>query len=181
MTVHKLTAGDGYTYLTRQVASMDERRTPGQSLADYHTARGNPPGVWMRSGAAALELTGTPVSEAQVKALFGDGCHPNRGAMLAVRADIPETKLGASYPQYQPLASRRDRVATAVEEFEQEKRPATDVAGAQADRGEEARHERRPVAGFRPGLHRSSPRPLLWTVRTGGTPARVRRRRGRAV
>ena len=26
MTVHKLSAGDGYTYLTRQVASADERR-----------------------------------------------------------------------------------------------------------------------------------------------------------
>ena len=38
MTVHKLTAGDGYTYLTRQVASMDEPRATGQSLADYYTA-----------------------------------------------------------------------------------------------------------------------------------------------
>src|SRR4051812_40956348 len=47
MTVHKLSAGDGYTYLTRQVASMDVRRTPGESLADYYTAHGNPPGVWM--------------------------------------------------------------------------------------------------------------------------------------
>jgi hypothetical protein len=30
MTVHKLTARDGYTYLTRQVASMDEPRVAGQ-------------------------------------------------------------------------------------------------------------------------------------------------------
>ena len=29
MTVHKLSAGDGYTYLTRQVASADEIRAPG--------------------------------------------------------------------------------------------------------------------------------------------------------
>ena len=50
MTVHKLTAGDGYTYLTRQVASADEPRAPGQSLADYYVARGNPPGVWLGGG-----------------------------------------------------------------------------------------------------------------------------------
>ena len=42
MTLHKLTAGDGYTYLTRQVASADQRRA-GQSLADYYAATGNPP------------------------------------------------------------------------------------------------------------------------------------------
>jgi hypothetical protein len=40
MTVHKLSAGDGYTYLTRQVASADERRAAGQSLAAYYVARG---------------------------------------------------------------------------------------------------------------------------------------------
>jgi len=44
MTLHKLHAGDGYTYLTRQVAAGDEGRSPGQELADYYTASGNPPG-----------------------------------------------------------------------------------------------------------------------------------------
>jgi hypothetical protein len=44
MTVHKLAAGDGYTYLTQRVASADEPRAPGQSLADYDNARGNPSG-----------------------------------------------------------------------------------------------------------------------------------------
>jgi hypothetical protein len=47
MTVHKLSAGDGYTYLTRQVASADQQRPAGQGLADYYTATGNPPGRWM--------------------------------------------------------------------------------------------------------------------------------------
>jgi hypothetical protein len=40
MTVHKLSAGDGYSYLTRQVASADEPRPAGQSLAEYYVARG---------------------------------------------------------------------------------------------------------------------------------------------
>ena len=47
MTLHKLHAGDGYTYLTRQVAAGDEGRSPGQQLTDYYTASGNPPGRWV--------------------------------------------------------------------------------------------------------------------------------------
>src|SRR3954452_12416183 len=66
MTVHKLSAGDGYTYLTRQVASADERRSPGQSLADYYVARGNPPGQWLGGGARHLELEAGEVTESQM-------------------------------------------------------------------------------------------------------------------
>ena len=76
MTVHKLSAGDGYTYLTRQVASADERRRPGQSLADYYVARGNPPGVWLGRGAGQLGVEGGVVTEGQMRALFGEGRHP---------------------------------------------------------------------------------------------------------
>jgi hypothetical protein len=90
MMVHKLTASDGYTYLTRQVASADEQRAPGQSLADYYTARGNPPGEWVGSGSVTLGVEGSTVTEAQMKALFGVGCHPNRGAMLAAGATEAE-------------------------------------------------------------------------------------------
>jgi len=41
MTIHKLTAGDGYTYLTRQVAGGDVTRESGQDAAGYYTAGGN--------------------------------------------------------------------------------------------------------------------------------------------
>src|SRR5450631_3089571 len=44
MTVHVLHAGDGYTYLTRQVASGDHQRRGGEALTDYYTAQGNPAG-----------------------------------------------------------------------------------------------------------------------------------------
>ncbi len=55
MTLHKLSVGDGYTYLTRHVAGGDTTRTTDQTAADYYTARGNPPGhgadaAWTRSG-----------------------------------------------------------------------------------------------------------------------------------
>jgi conjugative relaxase-like TrwC/TraI family protein len=148
MTVHKLTAGDGYTYLTRQVASLDERRSAGQSLADYYTARGNPPGIWMGSGATTLQIEGTAVSESQMKALFGQGHHPNRDAMLASGASVASTRLGASYPQYQPLASRDERIAAAVEEFEQENGRPPAAPEHKRIVAKEPRRERRPVAGF---------------------------------
>ncbi|WP_395405632.1 relaxase domain-containing protein (plasmid) [Arthrobacter sp. UC242_113] len=50
MTVHKLSAGDGYTYYTREVASGDELRAGDRSLGDYYTVDGNPPGQWGGGG-----------------------------------------------------------------------------------------------------------------------------------
>ena len=80
MTIHKLTAGDGYTYLTRQVAGGDVSRAPGQDAAAYYTANGNPPGSWVGRGAPLLRLAGQQVTEEQMRALFGYGQHPNAGA-----------------------------------------------------------------------------------------------------
>lgn len=56
MTIHPLHAGNGYEYLTRQVALGDEVRR-GESLAAYYT-RGNPPGRWVGSGAAVMQVAG---------------------------------------------------------------------------------------------------------------------------
>jgi len=118
MTVHKLTAGDGYTYLTRQVASADEYRAPGQSLSDYYVARGNPPGVWLGTGTQSLGVAGTTVTEAQMRALFGEGCHPNRDSMLATGVSPADTRLGKGYLRFvdppvgvggAPLRGRRTR------------------------------------------------------------------------
>lgn len=47
MGLHKLTAGDGYMYLIRQVAASDATDRGRPSLADYYSAKGETPGVWM--------------------------------------------------------------------------------------------------------------------------------------
>ena len=39
MTLHKLTAGDGYTYLTRQVAAFDATERGHTGLGDYCSQR----------------------------------------------------------------------------------------------------------------------------------------------
>jgi len=147
MTVHKLSAGKGYTYLTRQVASGDECRR-GLPLADYYAARGNPPGVWLGSGAAVLGVAGGVVSEAQMCSLFGLGCHPDRDAMLAAGAPMAATKLGASYPSYADLAPYEQRLADAVAAFaERNGRPPSATEHNQLA-AKEARRGRRAVAGF---------------------------------
>src|SRR5262245_51876527 len=149
MTVHKLSAADGYTYLTRQVASADERRLVGQSLADYYAARGNPAGVWVGSCAEALGLAGTQVSEAQMRALFGEGCHPDRDALVAAGTSDAATRLGRSVRQRESLAPIAERIACRVEDFEREHgRPPSSSEKDRITAEEGARRQRQPVAGF---------------------------------
>jgi conjugative relaxase-like TrwC/TraI family protein len=101
MTMHKLTAGDGYQYLIRQVAAVDSTSRGKAPLIDYYSSKGESPGHWVGSGLASLESTGarwvpekdvadvwavqagSQVSEAQMKALFGEGLHPNADAIAA--------------------------------------------------------------------------------------------------
>ncbi|WP_242611353.1 MobF family relaxase [Blastococcus saxobsidens] len=79
MTLHKLTAGDGYTYLTRQVAAFDTTERGHAGLGDYYSQRGESPGRWTGNGIAGLSgvSAGQPVAEEQMKSLFGEGRHPD--------------------------------------------------------------------------------------------------------
>ncbi len=78
MGLHKLTAGDGYTYLTRQVAAHDSTENGSVSLGDYYAEKGESPGQWLGAGLDGLGIAaGAPVTEPQMKSLFGFGRHPN--------------------------------------------------------------------------------------------------------
>lgn len=81
MSLHVLSTGDGYTYYTSEVATGDVRRAQGRELADYYTVEGNPPGQWVGGGIGLLGMSGE-VTEEQMKALFGEGLHPNAEAMI---------------------------------------------------------------------------------------------------
>jgi DNA primase catalytic core len=107
MTLHKLTAGDGYTYLTRQVAAHDATTRGFDNLGAYYSEKGEAPGVWMGRGLAAVPdfPLGDRVTEAQMVALFGEGRHPNadqieRAAQLAGKdpQQVDQaSRLGAPY------------------------------------------------------------------------------------
>ena len=94
-TLHKLTAGDGYLYLIRQVAASDSTERGRNTLSEYYSAKGESPGHWVGTGLASLSNTGardvseralqeiwtvpegSEVREQQMTALFGEGLHPN--------------------------------------------------------------------------------------------------------
>ncbi|HEY3903313.1 MAG TPA: relaxase domain-containing protein, partial [Streptosporangiaceae bacterium] len=110
MTIHKITAGDGYTYLTRQVAAGDSSPQRGRSAAAYYTETGNPPGAWVGTGLAGLGVAG-PVSEEQMTALFGQGLHPNAEAVMAdyrsehIAAGMTDRQLNKANEQARKAAS----------------------------------------------------------------------------
>jgi hypothetical protein len=55
MSIHKLTAGSGYDYLTRQVAALDATAKGHVGLACYYTERGESPGMWVGAGLAGID------------------------------------------------------------------------------------------------------------------------------
>ena len=180
MTLHKLHAGDGYTYLTRQVAAGDEGRSPGQKLADYYTASGNPPGRWMGAGATDLAVAGR-VREDQMRALFGKGMHPDAEQIIAFelaaghnQAEAARAaKLGRAFPNYTPLPPRAERVSQRVTGFADEHgRPPTSSERSRIE-AEEARRDRRAVAGYDLVFTPVKSVSLLWALGSAATREQV--------
>lgn len=118
MSIHKLTAGSGYDYLTRQVAALDATDKGHTGLASYYTEKGETPGIWVGSGMAGIDglNAGDMVTADQMQALFGAGHHPladERIKELDLRVGRPgvprpteadyqaATRLGAPYKVYE--------------------------------------------------------------------------------
>lgn len=87
--MHKLTAGSGYDYLTRQVAAMDSTEKGHVSLASYYSEKGEIPGQWKGRGLAGLGdiAIGDVVTADQMQNLFGAGYHPNMESRLNALPD----------------------------------------------------------------------------------------------
>ncbi|MGE3412917.1 MAG: MobF family relaxase [Dehalococcoidia bacterium] len=109
MGVHKLTAGDGYTYLTRQVAVHDATDRGHAGLADYYAEKGESPGLWFGAGLGALDLeVGSQVTETHMRNLFGEGRHPDaerlENAALDAGKSVEQAKkasqLGRVFARY---------------------------------------------------------------------------------
>ncbi|WP_237768056.1 relaxase domain-containing protein [Serinicoccus sp. CNJ-927] len=124
MTIHKLTAGSGYDYLTRQVARQDATEVGHAGLASYYTERGETPGVWMGSGMAGIIglKAGDEVAAEHMQNLFGYGIQPlGEDAMTGVGRDSPDADeasidrvmlMGRAYPVIEgDLGELRKKVA----------------------------------------------------------------------
>ena len=107
MTLHKLAAGSGYTYLTRQVAAHDATEIRQAGLASYYEEKGEAPGRWMGSGLAGLDLAlGDTVTEEQMKLLFGQGRHPRAGEPEATTRGWGA--LGRAFPTFAATTLRQE-------------------------------------------------------------------------
>ncbi|QNG38831.1 relaxase domain-containing protein [Geodermatophilaceae bacterium NBWT11] len=129
MTVHKLTAGSGYTYLTRQVAAHDATDQPAGGLGAYYSEKGEAPGRWMGRGLAGRSdfPVGDTVTEAHMVALFGHGRHPNAAQIeQTARADGRDaqeidraSRLGRPFGVFEASNDFRQRCAVEFRELNQ--------------------------------------------------------------
>jgi hypothetical protein len=189
MTIAKITAGDGYTYLTRHTAhgdadlpraSADGRQ---QDAAGYYTAQGNPPGRWTGRGAPLLGLAGREVTEEQMRALFGHGEHPDSEAIIAawltanVRAGMTDrqletardaaiatARLGNPFPAYKPLEKFDARVQARLSVIREETGRDPFEAEVKKVKAAEARRSRAAVAGFDLVFSPVKSAALLWAI-----------------
>jgi conjugative relaxase-like TrwC/TraI family protein len=166
MSIHKLTAGAGYDYLTRQVAALDSTEKGHTGLASYYTKRGETPGVWIGSGLDGIDglTAGDPVTAEQMRALFGCGLHPLaelrlrqlEGPALAIRDFQEVTQLGAPFKIFDgdvslfriEVAKRIAAISTAAGLPADAPLPATDRARVRTEVAREffmAEHGREPM------------------------------------
>jgi conjugative relaxase-like TrwC/TraI family protein len=183
MTIAKITAGDGYTYLTRHVANGDAAPEGKRDATAYYTAQGNPPGLWIGRGAHLVGLEGQQVTEDQMRALFGHGEHPDSDAMVSaylqehVRAGMTKRQLqaltekairhatlGRRFPAYEPLQHFDDRVAQRLAIIKAETGREPTQAEVKKVKSEEARRQRAAVAGFDLVFSPVKSAALLWAL-----------------
>lgn len=167
LSLHKLTAGDGYTYLTRHIAGGDVQRERGQDAADYYAAEGNPPGRWAGRGLAALNLRTREVTEQAMRNLFGLGIHPEaerikkeylaehlREDMTAAqakkvhRAAEKAAELGGPFRSYEPPEHFHKRVDQRLDAIREESGREPTEADTKRAMMLEARAQRAAVAGY---------------------------------
>jgi conjugative relaxase-like TrwC/TraI family protein len=189
MTIAKITAGDGYTYLTRHTAHGDANVAReadagrGADAAGYYTAQGNPPGRWTGQGAPLLGLAGRDVTEDQMRALFGHGEHPDSEAIIAayltanVRAGMTDrqletardaaiaaARLGNPFPAYKPLEKFDARVQARLSVIREETGREPSEAEVKKVKAAEARRSRAAVAGFDLVFSPVKSAALLWAL-----------------
>lgn len=155
VSMRVMSAGDGYKYLLRTVATGDVDRSLSTPLTRYYNAEGTPPGRWMGAGLRTLGdgtlAEGSAVSEAQLQLLVGMGRDPLTGQ-----------PFGRAYPVYK---SQDERVAYRVNKLDpslslQEKATAI----TQIENEEAAKTPRRAVAGFDFTFSIPKSASVLWAV-----------------
>ncbi|MBS3180967.1 relaxase domain-containing protein [Leucobacter sp. Marseille-Q4368] len=155
-----MSAGDGYKYLLRTVATGDVDRTLSTPLIRYYNAEGTPPGRWMGAGLPGLGdgslAEGSVVSEAQLQLLIGAGRDPLTGE-----------PMGRAYPIYKNLDERIPARVDALDSESSLGEKATATADIEAE--EATKIPRRAVAGFDFTFSIPKSASVLWAVSNAPT------------
>jgi len=165
MTLHKLSAGSGYEYLTRQVAAMDSTEKGHAALADYYSSKGESPGVWMGSGLIGIDgiEPGDIVTAEQMLQLFGHGLDPVSAERLGRPYRVYDNQLA---DDFRAEVGLRTRALRAENESSTPASPAAVRARARTEVAKEffvEEHGRTP----------SSPRELDAALKRYSRPARA--------
>ncbi|WP_410790573.1 MobF family relaxase [Kribbella sp. C-35] len=164
LSIHRLTAGDGYKYLLRHIASGDVDRRLATPLTTYYTASGYPPGRWMGSGLSGLAagqlVPGSEVSEEQMAALFGRAQDPLTGH-----------PLGRPYPTFKTPSERiQDQIRALDPRLSETER---EVEIEQIRKREMRRKTQQAVAGFDLTFSPVKSVSALWATTDVGTQEQI--------
>src|SRR6478609_7694059 len=145
MTMHRLTAGAGYKYLLRYIATGDCARTGASPVTSYYTESGNPPGRWIGRGLDRLGQSrndpepiglevGTVVVEDAMARLFSRGVDPVTGVALGrvYRATTPPADRVAAATRELPAdmdGQARQAAVDAITRVELGKDTSSTIAG----------------------------------------------------
>lgn len=155
VSMRVMSAGDGYKYLLRTVATGDVDRSLSTPLTRYYNAEGTPPGQWMGAGLPGLGdgslVEGSAVSEAQLQLLIGAGRDPLTGE-----------PLGRAYPVYKNLDERIAARVNALDSGLSLNEKATAIEEIEVE--EAAKNPRRAVAGFDFTFSIPKSASVLWAV-----------------
>ena len=160
VSMRVMSAGDGYKYLLRTVASGDGDRDLSTPLTRYYAEKGSPPGRWLGSAVAALGgsaiKVGDQVTETQLQLLVGMGHDPVTG-----------DALGSAYRNYPAPTERIQKRTAALDSGLGPMERAEAVAVIEEE--EAARGTRRAVAGFDFTFSIPKSASVLWAVSDAGT------------
>ncbi|WP_432945832.1 MobF family relaxase [Kribbella sp. CA-253562] len=164
LSIHRLSAGDGYKYLLKHIAAADVDRRMATPLTAYYVADGYPPGRWLGAGLPGLAdgqlKRGDEVTEEQMAALFGRAQDPVTGQ-----------QLGRPFRVYRSL---EERVAKRVESLDPTLSADQREAAIDEIRRAESREKpRQAVAGFDITFSPAKSVSALWATADIGTKEQV--------
>ncbi|WP_223629010.1 MobF family relaxase [Microbacterium sp. EST19A] len=155
-----MSAGDGYKYLLRTVATGDGDRSLSTPLTRYYAEKGSPPGRWLGSAVTALGSSaisvGDQVTETQLQLLIGMGRDPVTG-----------DPLGSAYRNYPTATERIQQRAAKLDDNLGVTERAEAVGAIETE--EVAKGSRKAVAGFDFTFSIPKSASVLWAVSDAGT------------